>query len=112
MNPLSKIPKTLKYQKKNFQMSIQNGVIMKADDLILTVIKKSGADQVRDHFHLELETKRDHIKSAIEKKFRKNIKSGTGIHNQEICIVRHLFMKFQISHKRSGDDQLDSCSNR
>ena len=67
-------------------MSIQNGVIMKADDLILTVIKKSDADQVRDHFHLELETKRDHIKSAIEKKFGKNIKSGTGINNQEILV--------------------------
>ena len=84
-------------------MSLQNGVIMKADDLILTVIKKSGADQVRDHFHLELETKRDHIKSAIEKKFGKNIKSGTGIHNQEISKVRRSSMKFEIlgSHKRS-----------
>ena len=94
-------------------MSIQNGVIMKADDLILTVIKKSDADQVRDHFHLELETKRDHIKSAIEKKFGKNIKSGTGINNQEIFKVRRLSMKFEIlgSHKRSGDDKLGSCSN-
>ena len=94
-------------------MSIQNGVIMKADDLILTVIKKSDADQVRDHFHLELETKRDHIKSAIEKKFGKNIKSGRGINNQEICIDRLLFMKVQVmgSHKRSGDDKLGSCSN-
>ena len=95
-------------------MSIQNGVIMTADDLILTVIKKSDADQVRDHFHLELETKRDHIKSAIEKKFGKNIKSGTGINNQGICIIDRLFfMKVQVmgSHKRSGDDKLGGCSN-
>ena len=60
-------------------MSFQNGVTMKADDFILTVIKKSDADEVRDHFHLELEKKRDHVRSAIEKKFGKNIKSGTGI---------------------------------
>ena len=68
-------------------MNIQNGVLMNADDLILTVIKKSDADQVRDQFHLELETKRNHIKSAIEKKFGKNIKSGT-----ESAIKRFAFI--------------------
>ena len=52
---------------------------MKADDLILTVIKKSDSDEVRDHFHLELEKKRDQVKNEIEKKFGKNLKSGIGI---------------------------------
>ena len=60
-------------------MSIQKGVTMKADDLILKVIKKSDSDQVRDHFHLELENKRDQIKYEVEKKFGKNLKSGIGI---------------------------------
>ena len=52
---------------------------MKADDLILTVIKKSDSDEVRDQFHLELEKKRDQVKNEIEKKFGKNLKSGIGI---------------------------------
>jgi len=94
-------------------MSIQHGVIMKADDLILTVITKSDADQARDHFHFELEKKKDNIKSTIEKKFGRNIKSGTGISNQEIECASVIFMlKFRIirSHKSPGDDQLGSGS--
>ena len=60
--------------------SIQKATTMKADDLILTVIKKSDSDEIRDHFHLELEKKRDQVKNEIEKKFGKNLKSGNGIH--------------------------------